>query len=151
MSSNWCVAARTAQRETAAYLTNTHRAEQHCDKQISGGDTNKEPEFDFNPLTQQTIKAVAEPKEIFVFGAKDTTKQPALPAFTQKELFGFGAGSSASQPTPTGSKLGVRRGVYFPTRFPAVLLRTSLMGHRPAGANTRNNKRKRRRHDRKGI
>ena len=122
MSSNWRVAACTARQETAAHLTNTHRAEQHCDKQISGGDTNKEPEFDFNPLTQQTIKAVAEPKEIFVFGAKDPTNQPVLPAFTQKELFVLGAGSSVSQSTPTGLKPGVCLGESFLLRFPAVLL-----------------------------
>ena len=106
---------------------------------------------DVNQLTQQTIKAVAEPKEIFVFGAMDTTNQPALPAFTQKELFGFGAGSSASQSTPTGPKPGERQGEAFPPRLPAVLLWTVLMGHRPAGANSRNNKCKQRRHDRKVI
>ena len=64
---------RTAQRETTAYLANTLSAEQLWDKQIVGGDTNKEQEADVNPLTQQTIKAVAEPKSIFVFGATDTT------------------------------------------------------------------------------
>jgi hypothetical protein len=81
--SNWREAARTTRQETAAHLT------------IAGGDTNKEPEFDFNPLMQQTIKAVAEPKIFFLFRANAPTNQPALPAFTQKELFVFEAGYSA--------------------------------------------------------
>ena len=140
VSFNWHKVAGTTRQETAAQLDNTYNREQLRNNQLIGWNTSKKPGFNFKPTTQKTIEAMAKPKKDFVFGAKSPSNQPALTALTQKELFGFGAESSLSQSTPNAPEPEVCPRESFPPRLPAVLLQTTLMGHRPAGASGRSSK-----------
>jgi hypothetical protein len=120
-----------ARQETAAHLRNTCRADQLQDNQLMGWDTSKKLGPDFKATTQQTTEATTKPNNVFVFGTKSPSNQPALPALTQKELLVFGAESSPSQSTLTGPKTQVRPRESFPPCLPALVLRNALTGRRP--------------------